>query len=257
MIDCPSNFNNTYCPGYWTQDLFTLPIEAGLVASLSYFSIRSPKSLGFFRTEKTTYPTRKPSKHTARALLPSGALLSLGTGALSHQLSTNSYSLGPILRGWIHAHLINEIVTVFSKNTFQRKRPFYDGVARTHPQLRDSDRQSFFSGHSSHAFTFAAYGSQYIWTLSDYNPWAWVHSGVLFGLASWVASTRAIDGQHHWSDVLVGAAVGTTIGLWTSSKALSLSRLNSSAASMPPPSPLNISYWVAPNGGGVQMIYSL
>ncbi len=38
---------------------------------------------------------------------------------------------------------------------------------------------------------------------------------ILFAFATFVAYTRVSDYKHHWSDVLVGAAFGSTIGIIT------------------------------------------
>lgn len=254
MIDCPNGFSIPYCPGYWAQDIFTLPLELGLVASLSQFPTHASKPLGLFSNESTSYPNRKPTRHGPKLLIPAGTILSTGGFALANGLRVQEYRVGEILRGWAHAHLITEIFTLLSKNTFQRKRPFYDNVYKDNPNhIRLSDKQSFFSGHASHAFTFASYGSYFILGITEKDPWAWAYSGLLFGLAAWVAGSRAFDGQHHWSDVMVGASIGATVGLWTSSRALAISKApRSGFKEDTKKTSWEISYWFSRGGGGIQ-----
>lgn len=89
------------------------------------------------------------------------------------------------------AMLTNGIITFGMKRSFGRERP------------NGSCCQSFPSGHTSHSFTIAAivhelYGNEV---------------GILaYGLAVLVAVSRINDNKHYLSDVLFGAALGTTIG---------------------------------------------
>jgi membrane-associated phospholipid phosphatase len=77
------------------------------------------------------------------------------------------------------------------------------------------ERFSFFSGHASHTFAFASYASGLAFSQLKDDSSAWFYTGLLFGSASWIGASRAIDKQHNWSDVLAGAAVGSAIGYLT------------------------------------------
>jgi membrane-associated phospholipid phosphatase len=104
-------------------------------------------------------------------------------------------------------------LTMLTKNLVYRMRP--DG----------SDSQSFFSGHSSTAFCTASYLSL---ELNDwYDRWETtrsdgalratlkIGSGIaLYAGATYVAYARMHDEKHYFTDVAVGAVVGTIVGTW-------------------------------------------
>jgi len=89
------------------------------------------------------------------------------------------------------AMLTNGIITVGMKRSFGRERP------------NGSCCQSFPSGHTSHSFTIAAIAHEL------YGE----SVGILaYGLAALVAVSRINDNKHYLSDVLFGAAMGSTVG---------------------------------------------
>ncbi len=113
---------------------------------------------------------------------------------------------------WFYKSLVYTYsITALAKDRVYRVRP--DG----------SDGQSFFSGHSSGAFCAASYLSR---ELDDwYDRWEptrkddalrstlRVGTGlVLYGGAAYVAYSRLHDQKHYFTDVAVGAAVGTIVG---------------------------------------------
>jgi membrane-associated phospholipid phosphatase len=105
-----------------------------------------------------------------------------------------------------------------------RERPaFYFGRPDAGPRTADA-QLSFFSGHSTASFCLAAFVGRDVgdWLashpLADAAPATrlWVGrvlpAATLYGLATVVGVSRIIDQQHYLSDVLVGAAVGATVG---------------------------------------------
>jgi membrane-associated phospholipid phosphatase len=205
------NFENVdwqaFSPGLLEQDVFTLPLEAGLITAMNQYYTPTPYPLLPFRNEVQPLQ-RNSSRHPKELLVPIGAAWALGTlGYLETQ--TERFPLAPHLRGWIHAHMITEIVTSFAKTSFQRPRPFYE-KERVKGTLRKDDRLSFFSGHASHAFAFAGYSSSLMLSETQ-NSWgAIAYTAGAMTLAGAVARARAIDGQHNWSDVFAGSLVGLT-----------------------------------------------
>jgi len=89
------------------------------------------------------------------------------------------------------AMLTNGLVTYGMKRSFGRERP------------NGSCCQSFPSGHTSHSFTIAAIAHEL------YGDGVGI---VAYGLATLVAVSRINDNKHYLSDVLFGAALGTTVG---------------------------------------------
>ncbi|MBL4634478.1 MAG: phosphatase PAP2 family protein, partial [Kofleriaceae bacterium] len=104
-----------------------------------------------------------------------------------------------------------------AKYTVQRPRPY---VYNRDPQVReyredagDDAYVSFYSGHASMSFSAAIAGS-YLYALESDNENAkaaiW---GVELGLATATSLLRVRAGKHFYSDILVGAAAGSAIGL--------------------------------------------
>jgi membrane-associated phospholipid phosphatase len=100
-----------------------------------------------------------------------------------------------------HAAIITTAATTdFLKGSSDRLRP------------DESDRESFPSGHSSQAFTYAAMGYMNIEALPLQES---VQTGLrvgLTGLAAGTAWARVEAGVHFPSDVLAGAALGSFVG---------------------------------------------
>jgi membrane-associated phospholipid phosphatase len=87
------------------------------------------------------------------------------------------------------------------KGSFRRRRPFVDHLARVvGPGPRDA---SFPSGHTAGSFAAAT-------ALACFYPAA---APLLLTVASAVGASRVYLGQHFPSDVLVGAGLGSAIGL--------------------------------------------
>ncbi|MFH4980656.1 hypothetical protein AB6A40_007365 [Gnathostoma spinigerum] len=85
--------------------------------------------------------------------------------------------------------------------------------------LKQESMLSFYSGHSAFSFYAAWYTSLYL-QARLYRPVVSrlllpVIQFSLFGGATFVAYTRVSDYKHHWSDVLVGAFMGSIIGIFT------------------------------------------
>lgn len=112
---------------------------------------------------------------------------------------------------------INLALVQVVKYAVQRPRPFNhhtDGRVRAFAARRGRDSQiSFFSGHSSTAFTAAVAGS-YLYAMQAESERAraavW---GAHLALAAATASLRVRAGRHYYSDIAVGAIVGMGIGV--------------------------------------------
>jgi membrane-associated phospholipid phosphatase len=117
------------------------------------------------------------------------------------------------------ALLVTEALTNLAKYTVQRPIPRVYSPGTPGYVSSPADYRSFFSGHTSS--TFAALTTMSMtWTLRHGDTWwPWVVTGVM---GTSVALERVFAGRHFPSDVLVGAAAGTLVGLavpWLHSRA--------------------------------------
>lgn len=116
---------------------------------------------------------------------------------------------------YTQALLANHLVTSVAKVVFRRPRPFSyrkdrDCIFVSAPG--DANR-SFFSGHASSSFA-AAFAGGYL--LSEKGLDTRTRSAIWsveLALAGATANLRARAGKHYYSDILVGALVGTAFGI--------------------------------------------
>lgn len=160
---------------------------------------------------------------------------------------------------WLHALedavIIGEVlgvsVFVHQATVFATRRPRPYAYGNTAPAALRAGADaylSFYSGHTANAFAVAS-ASSYLFTRRHPNsPWVvplWTFS---HGLAVLQGTSRVMAGYHFWSDVLVGAAVGSSLGL-------AIPYLHQSAVSdqvgfsvMPVPGGAAASLWLQPTG---------
>jgi membrane-associated phospholipid phosphatase len=100
-----------------------------------------------------------------------------------------------------------------AKSTFYRLRPYaYNPDVPTDEKLTKGTTLSFFSGHSTMAFSSAIFLStmfQKYFPDSKLIPYIW---GTSLVFASIVGYLRVYSGQHFPSDVITGAVVGSLVG---------------------------------------------
>ena len=117
------------------------------------------------------------------------------------------------------ALLVTESLTNLAKYTVQRPIPRVYSPGTPAYVSSPSDYRSFFSGHTSSTFA-ALTAMSMTWTLRHGGTWwPWVVTGVV---GTSVALERVFAGRHFPSDVVVGAAAGTLVGLavpWLHSRA--------------------------------------
>ena len=98
-------------------------------------------------------------------------------------------------------------LTTVVRYTSARIRPFaYYGQGTGVPE----DRLSFWSGHTTTAFSAAA-SAGYVAQVRGYASWPWVYA-VGFTAAGAVSYFRVAGDKHWMTDVVVGAVVGTGVG---------------------------------------------
>ena len=147
-------------------------------------------------------------------LLPNALTLSRLTFCIALDLATDDVideSHYTHLFVMYKAVLYTQMLTTVVKGWVRRERP------------DESNSLSFFSGHTSTAFTWTSFVHREIDDLLDrWEPTARdatlrttlsVGSGLmLYGWASYVGASRMLDNKHYISDVVVGALVGTLVG---------------------------------------------
>jgi membrane-associated phospholipid phosphatase len=119
--------------------------------------------------------------------------------------------------GWhgTEAVFVADVATYLLKGMTGRARPFITADTNAHDfrplkGFRNSDRQSFPSGHATSAFAAAAA------VTAETGTWwpksTWVIGPLMYGGASMVGLSRMYHNRHWASDVVLGAAVGTFAG---------------------------------------------
>ncbi len=125
------------------------------------------------------------------------------------------------LRGWgkdivvlLETFAITYASTNVVKYAVRRPRPYsYDADSVIADPTENDARLSFYSGHAAMTFAMA---TSYAYLFQARHPRSrWVAPVWVIGmsLASVTAVARVEAGKHFWTDVIVGAAVGTGIGL--------------------------------------------
>jgi len=109
---------------------------------------------------------------------------------------------------------VTSMFTNTVKRAVRRPRPYvYDASTDAETRTANNATLSFFSGHTSSAFSMATAYS-YLYTKDHpHSPliapiWLSTHA-----LAASTAVLRGVAGKHFWTDVIAGAAAGSAIGL--------------------------------------------
>jgi len=144
------------------------------------------------------------------------ALTGLGDGLLHRdERGLANYAEDLLIMGETQAvnYLLNDLV----KFSIRRPRPFtYDtsGAVSDASKLSPDSALSFYSLHASATFSAA---TSYTYLFAQRHPgearWSIPVGLVTHALAATTAILRAKAGKHFWTDVLVGAAVGSCVGL--------------------------------------------
>lgn len=130
-----------------------------------------------------------------------------------------AYASGDIQTAGVDSLLILESVAISSfltqvtKYSVGRERPFVHALPEAEKSLTEhpaDNNLSFFSGHTSLAFSLAVSASTTM-TLRGYDL-AWLGWATLVPAAGVVAYLRMAGDRHYLSDVLFGALVGGGVG---------------------------------------------
>lgn len=160
--------------------------------------------------------TRGRHDDLSKAAKPFGDYRYLGpiiAGAWIGGLATDSPVLGKIAADGFEANLIaGGLMTPAISLLAGRNRPYKESSPLDFSPL-NAGRTSFPSGHTTAAFTTAAVIDSNL--RGKFGYW---HTPVVYSIATAVGLSRVYDQKHHPSDVLMGAAIGSTIGYWIANR---------------------------------------
>jgi membrane-associated phospholipid phosphatase len=150
---------------------------------------------------------RKASDVLAFAVVPAATLAPFAFVADSHEDALLDALF--VVEAVALAQGLNQAV----KFSVGRQRPFvrFGNYPEADRPADPDDNLSFYSGHSSLAFSLAAAAGT-VSTLRGYRsaPWVW---GAGMALASGVAYFRIAADKHYLTDVVTGAVIGTAVGV--------------------------------------------
>ena len=207
-------FDSSFRPGDLSQDIYTLPLELGLIGSLSYFYNPRSKTL-FAGMDQESGESNDATTYTRTAMLP----YAIGTGALVFgglTLCNDNFHVWTQARGFAHALLLSEVAAESAKVIFQEKRPNHDSQVKANlGKETDDSRASFYSDHANQAFAFATYTSLLMFQYSNSVVVSTIYTAAAVAASSVISYSRVQDHAHNLSDVIVAAIMGTTISGFT------------------------------------------
>lgn len=116
---------------------------------------------------------------------------------------------------YAEAMLIGFDIKDMAKNFVVRARPYmYYDIDKAPAKKLDNYEweDSFFSGHTTGAFTAAAFTTYLFCQFNPDSKYKFAVAGATFGAAALTGVLRILSGNHFLSDVLCGAAIGTLTG---------------------------------------------
>ncbi len=128
------------------------------------------------------------------AIMPSSEWLTIGTMYAETLLLANG------IKEWI-------------KLLVYRARPYMYFDDYPEDKLEDGDWNcSFPSGHTTYAFAGAAFTTMVFCQCFPNSNWKYAVAGLSFGLAAITGGLRMASGNHFFTDVFIGAVIGTAVG---------------------------------------------
>ena len=138
-------------------------------------------------------------------------LMAMATPALFAVMPANEWlTVGTM---YVETMLLANGMKEWLKLLVYRARPYmyFDGYPED--KLEDGDWNcSFPSGHTTLAFAGAAFTTMVFCQCFPDSQWKYAVAGGAFGIAAVTGALRMASGNHFFSDVLVGAAIGTACG---------------------------------------------
>ena len=115
-----------------------------------------------------------------------------------------------VAESWMVATALSVLTTAATR----RPRPYvYGDAAPLEDRQLGDGALSFFSGHTASAFALAVSFAETVRRIDPDSGLYWVALGVGLAGAAFVGTARIAAGKHFPSDVLVGALVGSSVGV--------------------------------------------
>jgi membrane-associated phospholipid phosphatase len=204
------------CYGGWQREV----LDWGMIGSFGIGGYLASKAEPFFEQPLIGGPGDKPYKEeqvpNSWLMVASAAMVGL-SGLLPNQdgwLNSRSYRH---LKGSLLAVSSGLFIKELCKDIVGRPRPdYYDRLARGIDV--DEARESWPSGHATHAAGVAIYLSLFTWDeWRDDAPLAVAAKSGITALlaagATWVSYTRVADNRHYVGDVVAGSIIGAGTAL--------------------------------------------
>ena len=144
----------------------------------------------------------------------------VGTGTMALAMATPAiFAIMPssewLTIGVMYAEtlLIANGIKEWTKLLVYRARPYMYFDDYPQDKLEDGDWNcSFPSGHTTFAFAGAAFTTMVFCQCFPASNWKYAVAGASFGMAVLTGAFRMASGNHFFTDVLVGAVIGSAIG---------------------------------------------
>lgn len=173
-----------------------------------------PNRFDAWARERLVWGNGAPARRTSDVLA-----FGVFPAAVAANALLSARSAGDTREGWVDLLLVAEAATLAAnvnqlvKYTVGRQRPFvhYRNFDDPDRAPEPDDNVSFYSGHTSLVFSLATAAGT-VSSMRGYRsaPWVW---GIGLGLAGTVGYLRMAGDKHYLTDVLVGAVVGSAMGI--------------------------------------------
>ena len=198
-------------------------IQLGLGAALSGSALVFDKFVDFKKNDYNPDDWKKSDIAVMDQLFMrpySKPLHIVGTGTMGlAMLSPAVFAIMPsnewLTIGTMYAEtlLIANGIKEWTKLLVYRARPYMYFDDYPQNKLEDGDWNcSFPSGHTTLAFAGAAFTTMVFCQCYPNSNWKYAVAGISFGMAALTGGLRMASGNHFFTDVLVGALIGTATG---------------------------------------------
>lgn len=198
-------------------------IQLGLGAALSGSALVFDKFVDFKKNDYNPDDWKKSDIDVMDQLFMrpySKPLHIVGTGTMGlAMLSPAVFAIMPsnewLTIGTMYAEtlLIANGIKEWTKLLVYRARPYMYFDDYPQDKLEDGDWNcSFPSGHTTLAFAGAAFTTMVFCQCYPNSNWKYAVAGISFGMAALTGGLRMASGNHFFTDVLVGALIGTATG---------------------------------------------